>query len=248
MSTVLRDRVLERMAALEIKAAPLARKAELGDSFVRDILRGKTATPKADNLIKLARALDTSPDYLLGVVGDPTHRGMVDGVDGPVPLSSRRVSYGGVVRAGGFLAVDEYDQSNGDEIVPSAVVWNDAYGTARQFAWRVLGSSMDLAGIREGMWVVAIPYLDYVDKFGDPPNGHVVIAERTRLGGSEIERTVKEVQFARGGIHLVPRSSDPSHRELFVPFNHDADSDAETIAIKAVVVSVVRVYAPPSRV
>lgn len=247
MPTKLQERVEERMQAIGLKAYPLALKAGLGTSFVRDILRGKTATPKADNLNKLARALGTSPEYLLGVSDSPDSQ-FVDGVDGPVPVLSPRVPYGGEVRAGGFLAVDELAQIEGDHMVPAAVVRNDLYGTAPQFAWKVRGSSMDLAGIHEGMWVIAVPYFDYVERFGDPPNGHAVIAERTRFGGSEIERTVKEVQFGRGGVRLVPRSSDPTHRELFVPYTPDADSDSETIAILAVVVSAVRVYEPPSRV
>lgn len=53
------------MAAGE-KPAPLATRLGLSDSFIRDILRGKTKSPRAESLEMIATALRTSSDYLLG--------------------------------------------------------------------------------------------------------------------------------------------------------------------------------------
>jgi phage repressor protein C with HTH and peptisase S24 domain len=66
--TIMQVRLQERMDALGLKAAPLAKSLKQGDSFVRDILRGKTRSPAADSLAKLADALETTADYLIGKV------------------------------------------------------------------------------------------------------------------------------------------------------------------------------------
>src|SRR5688500_7474778 len=64
--STLQKRVKERMAALQINAFETAKRANLGGSYVRDILRGKARSPAAANLAKLAEVLQTTPEYLLG--------------------------------------------------------------------------------------------------------------------------------------------------------------------------------------
>lgn len=62
----LAGRIQQRMDDLGLNAYSAARKAGLGDSFVRDILREKVKKPSADRLAKLAEALECSLNYLLG--------------------------------------------------------------------------------------------------------------------------------------------------------------------------------------
>lgn len=64
MSTGLADRLQKLMDERGLKAAPLARQAGLKVDFVRDILRGRTRSPQAANLAKLAEHLDVPVDYL----------------------------------------------------------------------------------------------------------------------------------------------------------------------------------------
>lgn len=250
MGTDLQTNLRARMQELGMtEAAPLAEEAGLKESFVRDILRGKSRMPKADNLAKLARALRTTPEALLGVEPPRENKAQivrVDGLKDPIPLSPQPVPYGGEVRAGGFISVDDYFAQDADEAeVPPSVMKHPKFIGLRQFAWHVQGNSMDQAKIADGMWVVAIPYLDYVDQVGDLSNGLPVIVERTRFGGSEIERTIKEVQFSRGGMRLVPRSSEKHHRELFIPFDNGADNDTEEVKVLAVVISAVTDFTSP---
>lgn len=249
MTTELQNRVEERMRYLGLKAAPLAKKAGLGESFVRDILRGKTAVPKADNLARLARALETTPDALLGsTVTGANHAGLSDELPGGVLLTSSPLPFGGEVRAGGFFSADEYfSQDNINFEVPASIVRNPnpKFAKVHQFAWLVHGDSMDLVGISDGMWVVAVPFLEYRDNVGELFNGLPVIVERTLAGGQEIERTIKEFQFTRGGTRLVPRSSNRTHQALFVPDDPDADNDTKEIKILAVVLSAVKDYSRP---
>lgn len=225
MESELQNRVAERMRQLGLKASPLAKKAGLGESFVRDILRGKTSVPKADNLERLARALDTTSDFLLGT----------QAVAGAVPIPRGHLSYGGTVAAGDWLSADDFNQDMADHAVPDSVPRHPAYPHLQQIAWRVEGTSMDQAGILDGMWLVGASYADYVDKIGELDNGNYVVVERARYQAQERELTVKEVQFARKGMRLIPRSSDSRHREFFIDLDEEADPDTETVRILGVV-------------
>lgn len=69
--TVFQQRVQERLEAVGKKPAPLSKELGKSDSFIRDILRRPT-TPIGDNLMLLARGLQTTADYLLGRTDDPS--------------------------------------------------------------------------------------------------------------------------------------------------------------------------------
>lgn len=82
----LATRIQERMSALGLNPFSTAKKAGLGQDFVRDILRGKARNPSSERLAKLAEALEVSVPYLLGKPElEPAARGY--GRDGE-PLES----------------------------------------------------------------------------------------------------------------------------------------------------------------
>lgn len=141
--SVLQRRVLARMNALGLKAAPLAKKANLGDSFVRDILRGKTTTPKADNLAALAEALETTPEYLLG--GERNQQGASSGVVGIPDLAIFAGMGGGgmlEVYVDGDGAPSDPDQVRGYWGFPDYVIRR--LGDIRNvYAWEARGDSME---------------------------------------------------------------------------------------------------------
>lgn len=60
------ERIRERMDVLGLNPYSAAKKAGLGADYVRDILRGKVKHPTAERLGRLAEALETSLQYLLG--------------------------------------------------------------------------------------------------------------------------------------------------------------------------------------
>lgn len=229
MSQELQNRVRDRMEELGMKAAPLAKEAGLGLSFVRDILRGKTKVPKADNLKKLATALQTTPDALLG--GSAAPAAIEDGK----PVPGGRLPYGGTVAAGDWWDADDFNQDIAENAVPASIPRHPGYPKLTQTAWRVRGDSMNEVGIFDGQWIVGASYADYVDRIGELANGNYVVVERTRAQGAERELTVKEVQFARRGMRLLPRSTNKKHREYFIDLDETADPDKETVRILAVV-------------
>lgn len=232
--TILQIRLQERMDAQGEKAAPLAKRVGLSDSFVRDVLRGKTKTPSATNLELVARALGTSSDYLLGLTDQV--RPMGPGVE----VRNSHITYGGKVQAGTWVAVDEYFNQDQEAAIPEFVTPHPRYSKASQYAWQVSGNSMDLADIKDGMWVVGVAYGDYIDHYGDVESDQFVIAERLRAGGMERELTVKQVKFYRDRMELLPRSSNSTFEPIIVLHDNQADPATETVSIIAVVVAAYR--------
>lgn len=232
--TILQTRLQERMDDTGEKAAPLAKRIGLSDSFIRDVLRGKTKTPSATNLELVARALGTSSDYLLGLTDQV--RPMGPGIE----VRHGTITYGGEVNAGAWLAVDGYFNQDEEVRIPEFVTPHPKYSKASQFVWRVVGNSMDLADIKDGMWVVGVAYGDYIDHYGDVESDQYVIAERLRAGGMERELTVKQVKFYRDRMELVPRSSNPTFEPIIVLHDNQADPATLTVSIVAVVVAAYR--------
>jgi transcriptional regulator with XRE-family HTH domain len=65
-TTDLAKRVVSRMEQLGLSQAEVARRGRFNRAFVSDLVRGKKQTLHSANLIKLARALETTPKYLHG--------------------------------------------------------------------------------------------------------------------------------------------------------------------------------------
>jgi phage repressor protein C with HTH and peptisase S24 domain len=166
---------------------------------------------------------------------------------GPIAVPPGRLPYAGKVAAGEWLDNDDFNQDLNDNTVPESVPRHPGYPKLEQMAWRVFGDSMNEAGILEGMWLVGASYADYVDKIGELDNGNYVVVERTRYQGAERELTVKEVQFARKGMRLIPRSTNEKHKEFFIPLDTDADPDRESVRILGVVLWAGRDLAPGAK-
>lgn len=65
-SEILRKNLAEAMDRAGIKARPLAEKAGLGQTAVRDFLTGRSKFPRYETIVALAEALGTTADFLLG--------------------------------------------------------------------------------------------------------------------------------------------------------------------------------------
>ncbi len=203
MPNDLQTRVAERMKELGLKAAPLATKAGLGQSFVRDILRGKTAVPKADNLARLATALGTSPEYLLGA--DDKRPSVQHGpdVEGFTPADIARLPIRGEVAAGRWLKTPALlemseitDFVEGLAIPYALVAWT--YGL------RVRGTSINRLAL-DGDILVCLDALSGVEF----AHRDLVIVERVRDQGALREVTAKRLVRRDGRWVLMPESTDP---------------------------------------
>lgn len=69
--SVLIDRIRARLDALGLRPATAAKAAGLHPDYLRNILDGKSLSPRADKLAQLARVLQCDLPYLLGEGGAP---------------------------------------------------------------------------------------------------------------------------------------------------------------------------------
>lgn len=218
METSLQKRLKIRMDMLGLNAFQTAKKAGLGDSFVRDILRGKTRSPNAENLSKLAAALETTPDWFLGQSDDDALK-RVKSVGG--------LDVVGRIQAGNWVDRSIIDEDAEHEIIP--VARDPRFPHARQYALAVVGDSMDKE-FAEGSYVTCV---DMIDSGLSLKDGMFVHVERHN--GSLVEVTLKAVEKIDGIQMLVPKSSNPRHQ----PIKPDGDGGTE-ILVRGVVTGTYR--------
>jgi transcriptional regulator with XRE-family HTH domain len=58
-------RIEKRLKALGLKRAAASRRAQLNETYVRDLIEGRVRTPRAEHLSRLAAVLHTTPEWLL---------------------------------------------------------------------------------------------------------------------------------------------------------------------------------------
>lgn len=210
----LAQRLKERMDHLQLNPFQLAKLAGYGESFVRDILRGKSKNPSADKLAKLAAVMGTSLEWLMGTASAPSSSHVL--VDGLEVL--------GDIQAGNWMDISLImDGHREREVVP--VARDPRFPNAAQYLLRVVGDSMNLK-YPEFSYVHCVEYLSSGIK---KKLGQVVHVERHN--GPLVEITLKEITEINGRIVLSPRSSNPKHQPLIL----DGDSGTEII-IKGVVI------------
>lgn len=215
METPLQKRVRERLGELGLSALEASRRAELGKTFVKDILSGKSRNPSGVNLQKLAIALETSPQYFS--VFEHTNVQA-----GEFPVGGLRVE--GKIQAGAWLDTSLVNDDEGDrEIIPAAR--DKRFPHARQYALAVIGDSMNVK-FADGSYVTCV---DFAESGLAIEEGQFVHVER--YNGSLVEITLKEIHFEQGKISLIPRSTNPKHK----PITLDGDEGTE-IVIKGVVI------------
>lgn len=214
--SILQSRVRERMKAKDVKAAPLATSAGLGDSYVRDILRGKTGSPSVDKLRRLASALETSPAYLTGETDNPE-------LTGRKPLPSRGVPYRGEVAAGVWIEVGEGSDSPDDWLPFNPL---PQYPDGAVYCLTVRGDSLDKIAPAGSVLACVDLYASGLEVQA----GDLVIVERAKAQDGLLEMTAKRVRAIRGGFELYPESNNPKWKPLAYPRRADTD---ETIRILA---------------
>lgn len=216
MDSSLQKRVKARMDELGMNAYQTAKKAGLGDSFVRDILRGKTRSPSSENLAKLAKALELAPDWF--IMND--NPGKASGVSGPVELVG--LSVVGTIQAGTWLDRSIIDDETETEVIP--VAQDDRFPRARQYGLRVAGDSMDKE-YPDGSYVSCVDFFDAGIPIRDQLTVHV-----ERRNGHLVEVTLKTIETIDGKMMLCPKSTNPKH----LPLPLDGDAGTE-IVIRGIV-------------
>ncbi|WP_029620219.1 LexA family protein [Pseudorhizobium marinum] len=149
----------------------------------------------------------------------------------------------GVVAAGLFREVDEFDQSEPEEI---SVPRDENFPNARQLTFEVEGDSMNELRPRPilpGDTIVATAYEDIADRVV-LRDGMVVVVQRSRDGGQMREWSVKQIEIYEDRTEFHPRSSNPKHKPIIVQRQFDADDGAsvEVIAVVRMVLNTMPGY------
>ena len=123
----------------------------------------------------------------------------------PSPALVSQVHVRGEVQAGMWTEFDGFDEAEIDYVptVPGR------YSTLEQFAYRVVGSSMNKARFYNGDFVICVPYFMARSEI---THDDFVVVERRR--GNTIERTIKQVEVSPNGCTLHPRSDDPRFKPI----------------------------------
>lgn len=121
----------------------------------------------------------------------------------------------GEVAAGRYLSTEFHDETKWDPVpfVPGR------YANLEQFAYRVVGPSMDLKHISDGDFIICVPYFEARPA---PQDNDIVVVENVR--NRTIERTCKELVITKNTYELWPRSSSTVHSEpLVIPKSSAVD-------------------------
>lgn len=236
----LQELVTNRLEELGLGPVEAAVQGGLERTYIRDIVKGRKQTVKSDKIELLAKALRLSADALaLGKsvpVEEPASDEANDVPKSDVKIAQMDMTIGrvaGVVEAGAFREVDEFDQSEPEEI---ALPRDELFPNARQLVFDVAGDSMnDLRPlpIFPGSRLVCVAYED-VEHLVELRSGMVVVVQRERDGGHFREWSVKQLELFTDRAEFHPRSTNPKHKPIIVRRDHEAD-EGVTVAVIALV-------------
>ncbi|PZO78469.1 MAG: phage repressor [Mesorhizobium amorphae] len=197
----LRKNLKARMDELGMNPTSTAAKADVGESAVRDILRGKARSPGVELLAKIAKALDTTIDALLG------------NASLPIPTDVRRIAAPvqelpviGRVSASHWWEVEDADRPLEEwGTVPSV----SGYPIDWQFGMIVEGNCLNKLA-KHGDRLVC---LDAIKSGYTLKDDDLLVIERSRYGGHMLQRTAKRLRQIGQEFELWPESDDPAHQE-----------------------------------
>ncbi|MDF1625636.1 MAG: S24 family peptidase [Parvibaculaceae bacterium] len=137
----------------------------------------------------------------------------------------------GKVQAGVWEVVDLVDQSEyADETV--VVPIDPRFPFKDQWAMQIVGDSVNEFA-PSGSYAVCVD----ISAGLDVRHGQMVVVERLRAQGAEIERTIKQFRIEGGRRELWPRSTNPKHNG---PIRLDPENGEECeIRVKGIVLSFV---------
>lgn len=227
------QRLQQEMDALGWNKAELAKRSGVSYDSINKYLRGDTDNPRGNVIDKLADAVGKSRIWLRdGVELEP------DADLAPSTAKWVTARKAGVVAAGLFREVDEFDQSEPEEIT---VPRDENFPNARQLVFTCEGDSMNELRPRPilpGDTLVCTAYEDIAGRVV-LRDGMVVVVERSRDGGMMREWSVKQIEIYEDRTEFHPRSSNPKHKPIVVDRQFDADDGVavEVIAIVRMVMN-----------
>lgn len=200
--TTLMRRVREKLESANLSPTAAAERAGLNRGAIRDILNGKTSSPRLKTLAAIAAALGTSVNYLSGEIDDDAPpAGLPD--DSGIPVI-------GTAAAGVFREEPQRQVVRTVQVPRSA-----AHPDARHFAVIVGDSSMDDARpvpINEGTIACLV---DLEDADLPVESGKTYLVERRTPEGL-LERSLRTCSASRRTIAFHTSSRTEEHEPIEV--------------------------------
>lgn len=193
-----KQRLTELMELRGTNMRAVSVKAGLGATAVRDMLK-RDRMPAVDSFAAVADALECSLDWLVSGQGQSP----LD-TDTLIPKDIHAPPVVGEVQAGVWREPGLFE----DEDIPTLpMVMDPSYRSIPQYAWRVVGNSMNRVA-EHGSYVVGVRYIDLGRS---PETGELAVIQRQR--GPTAEYTLKRVVRRGREIALEPESTDPRFQE-----------------------------------
>jgi transcriptional regulator with XRE-family HTH domain len=203
------SRIQVRLRDLGINATHAALKAGLGKTAVRDIIAGKSKSPSADTLSKLAVVLQCSVGYLVGELDVP---GRIDEIE----MLEPRVEYvESELQAGVFRDIRTLPEPNSKHLL----YMHPSFLGQKLTLYRMGDDSMAGIGILKGdiLTVASSMKIEHVSL----DSGMLVVAKRVLAGRESFaEVSVRQVAVQNGSIVLQVRGIDHAGTP---PFTIDLD-------------------------
>jgi SOS-response transcriptional repressor LexA len=220
---ILKERVAERIEALETNARAVSKKAGLGETAIHDILSGKNQKPSVPHLQAIARALKCQVAFLIGESDDVGN--------GENRRRTLPIRIAGLAEAGNFRVMRDFGADRDSDLPELDAAASRYYPKAKHFALEVRGDSMNAArptSIVEGMYALCV---DMIDAELVIESGRIYAVRRTLDGGQTYECTLKRAKVFRDRIELHPESTNPRHVPLIIPAGVDYLRSHEVEAI-----------------
>lgn len=151
--------------------------------------------PSSHNLLNISRILDVNYSWLaLGADAQPDSDGLGKIHDG--------------IEVAGTIEQNTW-RGSAELINPVSVPLprDDRYPAARQLAWRVQGPKDQNWGIDAGTFVVSADYDKWVEAYGGPKNGALVVVQRVRSESGEREYSLRKVRIRGEALDLLGSSA-----------------------------------------
>ena len=240
------DERLEILALSQDKASSLAKKPDSIRNMRRALEEGRPMDVKIGTLNALAPVLETTAVWLFagpgsGLANAEQPAGAASDIVTESPKRRFiRPLYGGVVEAGSFREVNDFEDP--DRIIPDAEE-DPRFPGVPIISFDVAGDSMNAlqpTPILPGQRVIGIDFEGLGNRV-PLRDGMVVIVEQSLNGGHLRERSVKQLEMHRDRTEFCPRSTNPKHKPIVVPFDtvDQGDEDGREVKVLAIVRQVI---------
>lgn len=225
----LRERLRELIALRDMNAKEVSLQSGNSESYVRDILSGRSNNPRMSALQAIAKVLQCDLNYLLGRSDTITVEEMRRGIR-PMPVLF-------IAESGAYrpmlakLITSETKTINAD--------LSAGYPHAEHFAIAVRDDAMDRAGITEGMFALCV---SFASARLTVESDKIYAIRRTIDGGKTFEISLKRAKVYSDRTEYRSESGNPGYGTLTLPVGSQMDNQDAQVEPIGLVYAVQKIF------